>query len=421
MKIMWFTNVLLPQAAQAVGLPIYSLGGWLQASSKALELENNINLVLVGPHEKEERFSKYFGKYSTLYVTRILDKDTISRAVIREIITCEAPDIIHVYGTEKVQSYEIIQIAKQLNVPVILNIQGLVGTIAKHYYANLPVNIVYGATFRNIIKRDTVYNKKIDYEKLSKREDASIRNVDFVLGRTTWDEAYVKLKNPQIMYFRCNEILRDSFYQSEWDISQINRYQIICSQAHYPIKGIHYVIEALAIVVKQYPNTQLVITGHNLFQAKGFSNLKLSKYSKYINRLISKYKLQNNIKFTGIIDETTMVTTMQSSHLFISSSTIENESNSLSEARLLGLPVIASYVGGVIDRIKHGIDGFYYQHDAPYMLAHYILKVFNDDNLASTIGQNARKEAFVRNNIDVNNKVLINVYNHVYELSNNIK
>ena len=42
---------------------------------------------------------------------------------------------------------------------------------------------------------------------------------------------------------------------------------------------------------------------------------------------------------------------------------------------------MASYVGGVTDKIEHGKDGFFYQHDAPYMLAHYVCEIFSSDDL----------------------------------------
>lgn len=69
------------------------------------------------------------------------------------------------------------------------------------------------------------------------------------------------------------------------------------------------------------------------------------------------------------------------SSVFVSVSTIENSPNSVGEAMLFGCPVVSSCVGGVLDMLEHGQEGFLYQASAPYMLAWYVGCVFRDDGL----------------------------------------
>ena len=52
-------------------------------------------------------------------------------------------------------------------------------------------------------------------------------------------------------------------------------------------------------------------------------------------------------------------------HVYILPSTIENSSNSLSEAMLLGVPSVASYVGGTPDLLRTSTGGLFISHDAP--------------------------------------------------------
>ena len=77
------------------------------------------------------------------------------------------------------------------------------------------------------------------------------------------------------------------------------------------------------------------------------------------------------------------------SNVFVSASSIENSSNSVAEAMLLGVPIVSSFVGGCTSLIEHGVNGLLYQADAPYMLAYYICKIFDDKDTASSI---SRKE-----------------------------
>lgn len=65
-----------------------------------------------------------------------------------------------------------------------------------------------------------------------------------------------------------------------------------------------------------------------------------------------------HIEFMNSLDSGQMKERYLRSHAVVSASNIENESNVVSEAKILGVPVVASFVGGLPNRIKHGYDGF---------------------------------------------------------------
>ena len=44
---------------------------------------------------------------------------------------------------------------------------------------------------------------------------------------------------------------------------------------------------------------------------------------------------------------------------------------------MLGVPCVSSLVGGVGNMLQNGVEGYVYQHDAPYMLAYYVMKIFD--------------------------------------------
>jgi glycosyltransferase involved in cell wall biosynthesis len=120
--------------------------------------------------------------------------------------------------------------------------------------------------------------------------------------------------------------------------------------------------------------------------------------------------VQDKVQFVGVLDEACMVRQYLGSHLFVSASTVENESNSLSEARLLGVPVVASYVGGIVDRIEHGVTGFLYQHDAHYMLAHYVTALFRDPGLCREFSARERAQSLTLNDPQRNAQLLRDAY-----------
>ena len=247
-------------------------------------------------------------------------------------------------------------------------------------------------------------------------EIEALIKTNHLIGRTTWDKACSSQINDGAKYHFCNETLRDEFYIYQWDINNCEKYSIFLSQGQYPIKGLHYMLEAMPLILKKFPEAKVYISGKDMTKSDSFKDkLLMTYYGKYIKKMIRKLNLERNVVFTGPLDEVKMCQRFLKSHVFVSPSTIENESNSLSEAKIMGVPSVASYVGGVIDRIEHNIDGFHYPHDAPYMLAHYVCEIFENDNLALRFSFNAREHALKTHDREKNTRRLIEIYKEIID------
>lgn len=68
---------------------------------------------------------------------------------------------------------------------------------------------------------------------------------------------------------------------------------------------------------------------------------------------------------------------------------LDNSPNSLCEAQLVGIPTVASYVGGVPEMLRDGKDGYLYTFNEPLMLAEYISRIFESDNLAESFSESS--------------------------------
>lgn len=97
----------------------------------------------------------------------------------------------------------------------------------------------------------------------------------------------------------------------------------------------------------------------------------------------------DNIEFLGSLSESEICTVYLKANIFVSASSIENSSNSIGEAMILGTPVVCSDVGGVKDMVKHRYNGLIYQFDAPYMLAESVLEILNDIDFSKKLSKNA--------------------------------
>ncbi len=420
MKILWLINIPLPEASIIMKQQPSPYGGWLVNSSKMLSEQEGIELSIAFPNHGEKCFVKLKGEKVNYYSFKpVLDYDYKRMEfdqILQEIINDSKPDIVHIYGTELAHTMAMINICRQKQIKAVISIQGLVSIIEKHITASLPFKAIYGFTLRNLLRNDNVRGLKSLYSKRGKKEIQAIRLADHIIGRTTWDKACVSQINPKAQYYHNYETLREEFYHHEWNIENCNKHSIFISQAQNPLKGLHFILEAMPLILNRYPDTKLFISGKNFTKSDTIKDkLYLTYYGKYIKKMIKNYKLEDHIEFVGMLDEKQMCKKFLQSNVYISASTIENESNSLSEAKMLGLPCIASYVGGVVDRINHNEDGFTYQHDAPYMLAYYVCQFFSDQSLTLQLSHKARENALKVHNKQQNINTLLDIYKRIVE------
>jgi glycosyltransferase involved in cell wall biosynthesis len=430
MKLLLLTNIVLPTIAKEISLPVTSSGGWIVGIVNQIKQQNDIEIVYCFCLSSKSK--KINGKVSNIsYYGNPRNKKSIVRydksleSSFIEVLKKEEPDVIHVFGTEYPHTLAMVNACEEqgwLN-RVVINIQGLCFTIAKHYYASLPANIVNQWTLRDIIRNDNIKKQKDKFIKRGKSEIEALQKVKHVIGRTDLDYACTKQINPNINYHFCNEILRDEFYKHQWNLEKCEKYSIFLSQSGYPIKGLHFMLEALPIIIEKYPDTIVYIAGNDITKDKTLKDkLKLSSYGKYLIKLIKKYSLSEHIVFTGNLSEQEMCQQYLKSHVFVCPSSIENSPNSLGEAMLLGVPCVASDVGGVTSMMTHKKDGFVYQHDAPYILAHYVCEILKNDELALSFSEKARENALKLNKKENNTCALLDVYNKIHGVDrNNVK
>ncbi|MCE3202839.1 glycosyltransferase family 4 protein [Paenibacillus sonchi] len=416
MKVLWLTNIPLPEASVLMNIEPLPFGGWLVNMSKYLANSENIKLSISFPYSSFTAIDILHGEKINYYPFPQKENEVEISGYLEEIIERTNPDLVHIFGTEYVHTLSMVNICGQRNIKVLISIQGLVSIYAQHYMANLPKEIQNSFTFRDLIKQDNLVQQQNKFKQRGISEISALKKVENVLGRTTWDKACSVQINPDIRYHHCNETLRDSFYNSVWNIEKIEENSIFVSQGTYPIKGLHYILEAMPIILKKFPKTMLYVGGIDVSNLSGLkAKLKRSTYGKYLNHLIKKHRLQDKVSFTGSLSEKEMCNRYLKSHVFVCPSSIENSPNSLGEAMILGVPCVASYVGGVSDLLIDKQEGFLYQADAPYMLAHYVCEIFADNDLALKFSSNAREHALRTHNREYNLEKLTQIYNNIVE------
>lgn len=127
-------------------------------------------------------------------------------------------------------------------------------------------------------------------------------------------------------------------------------------------KGQKYLIEAIPEVIKHFPHAMLEIIG----EGEERKNLELK---------IQNLKLQNHITLWG--RQTNPQQFMRKWRIFAMPSLGETFGIAALEAMNIGLPVVASRVGGLSDLIQHNKNGLLVEKQNPQQLAENIIKLLN--------------------------------------------
>lgn len=416
-KVLWVTNQVFPEFSEYLGFGKSHAGGWMYGLAHTLKNENSIDLHVATiydvPNFVEQEIAGityYVIPHNKSLIQYNKNLEGHWDILIKKLV----PDIVHIHGTEYPHGLALVNQCPNLN--YIVSIQGMVSVYEKFYYAGISKRTILGSvTLRDILRRDTIFDGRRKYRERGALEIEYIQKVKHVMGRTDWDYAHTKSINPNISYHFCNETLRDNFYTGQkWNIKNVKRHSIFLSQAEYPIKGLHKVLEALIIVKREIPDIQLVVAGSNIIKSDTLSQkLKRHGYGRIIDKIIKKYNLVDSISFTGILSKEEMESHYLKSHLFICPSSIENSPNSLGEAQILGVPSIASYVGGNHNMVNHGKDGLLYRFEETEVLASYILNLFKNDSLCEIFSKNSIETASLRHNQLTNKNQLLEIYSNI--------
>jgi glycosyltransferase involved in cell wall biosynthesis len=414
MNILWIANNIVPELAEYTGLPTSASGSWLVDLSQKLSEYSGINLAIAAVSGTE--YKKIVINKITYYIIPGNGKNMLFytkkyEKLWRDINNDFKPDIVHLHGTE--YSHGLSFLRSNPEVKAVVSVQGIISKIKECCFDGLPkmFSIRYN-TLKEILKLNGNYCKYLLYKKNSRYEKEIFSRVHYANVVNTWDESTAKEYNENIKCFRLEYNLRDEFYASQkWDINKINRHQIFTNPGGVPIKGLHILCKALYFVKKKYPDVMLIVPGMSIGGGKLAVN---SGYSKYIRDIIKKYNLEENIYFAGRLSGDEMRQYMLQSHISVIPSAIEGTSLVLRENMFLGVPVIASFRGGMADFVRDKESGFLYDFNEYPYLAHRIIEIFENDELALKFSENAIAQAETAHDRSKNVEDFVNMYKYIY-------
>ena len=397
MRVLWICNVVINDFVGEFGIKKCHTVGWLESMLHRLEKEQDLTIGVCCPIIDEERMKNgvlgghpYYSFHLNMN-RREYDSDMKKEFI--PILQDFKPDVIEIWGTEYNHSLAMTEACEQLGIinKVLIEIQGIVSYYAIHYDLGVPHKYldIAGEKIASIADGQKSFMER------GKNEFCAFRKVKHISDCTHWGKICADLINPSAKFHYSGRILRDVFYRTDrkHDISACRKYSIFVSQANYPIKGFHFLLKAMGLVQTRYPQAELYVAGREVIGRD-----KQNGYSRYLQDITDEENLADKVHFLGILSDEEMAEQYLRAHIFVSASTIEDPSNSVCEAMILGTPTVASYVGGTTELITHEKDGLLYPANEYYILAGQIMRIFDDDEFAARLSENAKKTAHERHN-----------------------
>jgi glycosyltransferase involved in cell wall biosynthesis len=409
-KVLWFTNTT-SAAAEFLKMPTIG-GGWINSLEEKIKETENIKLAVAFKHGKK-KLNKFIKGNTTYYAIpnnsskikqifrshlNILSDDQLI-AYCLEIIDDFEPDIINIFGTEA--GFGLI--ISKIKIPVVIHLQGILTVLKlKWFSANInKIDLLFNSNIKSQLKANTLIHDYNYLKKESYRELQIFKICKHFMGRTDWDRRVTSILAPDAEYFISNEILRKEFYLNKWN-QNVQTTKIFVSTIKANIyKGLETILES-AILLKKINkfNFNWFVVGISA------NDLIIRLFEKKIGKQFKAF----NIVFLGKMVACDLLKIELKADIFVHPSHIDNSPNSLCEAMLLGIPVIATCSGGTSSLLIDKKEGILIQDGDPYSMAGAILELVTNPNYAAELGQNARKRALNRHDPDSIVKNIINIY-----------
>ena len=430
MKVLWLVNRILPMFYTDLGIKETNFGGgWLTGLLNALVKNEDIELAVSAPMNNISKImdGKTGGVSYFFYPEKnVRNYDAGIIPYFQEISARYEPDVIHIFGTEYPRTLEMIDAVGADR--ILISLTGILTEYLCEFRCDVPEQYFKKhAPLRAISKIHPklrfLCNRLLsymedDFKSRAVFEIQSVKKAKYVSGRTTFDKTFAKRENPGILYFFCNESLRESFYTyRKWDYRGCQPHSIFISNAGYPIKGFHKVIEACGRIKQFYPDMQIYVAGNSPFSGipgiKGKLIEVTDEYAMYLRKLTKENDLFDRIHYLGNLDEKGMAERFLDANVFVLPSSAENSPNSLGEAMLLGVPCIASNVGGVAEMMLNEEEGLVYPYHDVSALANAIRFLFDNPPKAAEFGRNAIAHAEMTHDPEKNSAEMKEIYTSI--------
>jgi len=391
MKVLWFSPTPSLYGQNTIH---HNGGGWVASLQRILRETSDIELGVAFEHSDEsfkfvEDGVSYFpiniNNRPVQKIRRKLGSVNECDALIahaKQIIIDYDPDLIHVFGSESCFGL----LSALTEIPVIIHMQGSLPAYAN---ARFPPGYnkldLIRASRGNPLRLYRLVSNDRAFMQRALREEGVLGNCQHFMGRTEWDRAITSVYNPKATYDYCAEALRSEFIEETrpWNPRKTPEIRLVSTLSTPLYKGVDLILKTAQVLRHKI--------GRKIhWQIFGISDAWLQEAKTQIRAK------DCGVKFLGVAKASIIRDALLAADMYVHPSYIDNSPNSLCEAQVLGVPVVATDVGGISSLITHASTGYLVPANDPYMMAWRIIKLKDDCNLSERLSKASKALAVNR-------------------------
>jgi glycosyltransferase involved in cell wall biosynthesis len=311
------------------------------------------------------------------------------------------PDVIQIFGSENCFGL----IVKDIKTPVVIHIQGFLFVLKRKWFTGISKWEQFSfASLKDLLLMRGFYNDSFTFGVKADTSATIIQNCKYFMGRTNFDRVIVSLISPESKYYHCEEFIRKEFFEKEWAFPLHDKVECVSILKGASYKGIDLLVETY-LVLKQHSDRSFKFKICGVSPKEEIVKIIKKKYKKVLN--------WSDIEFLGKLSAAEIVDQLCASNIYVHPSYMENSPNSVCEAMALGMPVIATNVGGTSSILDDGVEGILVQEGEPYSMAAAIVNLSDNYENAIKLGANAKRKAIKRHEPNGIVRSLMEIYDDI--------
>lgn len=154
--------------------------------------------------------------------------------------------------------------------------------------------------------------------------------------------------------------------------------RLVWMRAFHSIYNPEMALRVFAIIRRDHPDATMVMAGVD----KGLE--------PSIKSMAKDMGLEHAVRFPGFLDHKAKIKEFSNADIYLNTNSIDNMPVTVIEACAMGLPVVATDVGGLRDLIADGLNGILVPDGGVHEMADAVNRLLNDPVLARQISENGR-------------------------------
>ena len=238
---------------------------------------------------------------------------------------------------------------------------------------------------------------------LERLEKRTICQCDSFVAKTPFVKPFAKKINPQATLFDIVNPVDPTYVNSTERVFESDQTILFVGAAVCRLKGVEELIRAFAKILKKFPDIRLKIIGF----------VEAHYLSDVVEPLLRSLNLELVVTLCGRKPASEVAAELEKAMCLVVPSYMETSPNVISEAMTVGVPVVATRVGGIPHMVEDGVTGLLCKPKDVDDLGEKIQVLIENPEQRVQMGKRGREVAIKRHDHKAIAKKLVEAYDRV--------